>query len=1140
MQHHLQHYGLFTGGNVPYQSRFKAAESWDRKNSCLMSDSNTQDSNDSASDTEADKETSKKTPYSLLLERALLKTRQLVLDFEGGKQVPRLREPRALFALPTASSPSQSPRWPIECEVLKETVQHIEWEPPEPEGFYQLTGYERAPLCVGEEKGTVVYCIDTAMKSACFTGSRVGGSRGPVKDACASATARDDSLVFESRFETGNLQKAVRVGLHDYELTLRADLYTTRHTQWYYFRVQNMKAGVTYRFTIVNLMKSSSLYGAGMKPLLYSERDAEMRGVGWRRVGGDIRYYRNQQEQEGRSLYSLTWTCQFPHPGDTCYLAHCYPYTYSDLQRYLARLAQDPIRSQHCRFRVLCRSLAGNAVYVLTITSPSPSPAAAAAKRAVVVTARVHPGETNGSWIMRGFLDFLLGDSADARLLRDTFVFKVVPMVNPDGVIVGNYRCSLAGRDLNRNYSTLLRESFPCVWHTRNMVKKLVAERDVILYCDFHGHSRKNNVFMYGCDNKSDPALRLRERVFPLMMSKNAADKFSFKSCKFRVQKGKEGTGRVVMWRMGITNSYTMESTFGGSTLGGRKGTHFTTQDLQSLGYYFCDTLLDYCDPDQAKSNLCLRELCEILQQEIRKKMENLGRRAESDGMLSDVFVSDMESSTSGSNSTESDGLPVHLLSLAHKFAQKKKHLRTRKERNNMRQGRAPGREQKTPSENHSHPDFTALLSEGGMKGGATPGTEKKPDKVLANHRERGRNGPAWIPHPATGITVIGEGSLWDPRQRSKNVYLEAMTAAYLRSGAVLNAARRSLTDVPHLKYSHVKTSADVQNTVKLSSAAESDYEWSSNLCSRHGHRSVTSHRPPLTPQRRPLAITSIRQHCSLEPPRKGGERLTPLRQQPLPFDWAPETGGMRPFTPAQPAARRGRTASAHTLLSSVHWSPTAVSSQVMLSKVMPELPVSRGQYSSGTPAPVQRSAQESPGQPATVSGQDFSHDMATSSSDTMDTSRKRQERDGVAGAVSLDELGTDRRSSKPDSVVNPPVMDLTSFLPDLKKSSTKLLEKRVSRSPSEVADDITLLMSPLTRAAAPPPQQPGRSDLRRERLQRLQKLNLAKAGTRGGTEKRAELSGGWRAEEAKEQAGGVAGSAGGDLSDSGAAPAGT
>lgn len=43
---------------------------------------------------------------------------------------------------------------------------------------------------------------------------------------------------------------------------------------------------------------------------------------------------------------------------------------------------------------------------------------------------------------------------------------------------------------------------------------------------------------------------------------------FSFPSCKFKVQKSKAGTGRVVMWRLGVSHSYTMEAAFGGSTLG--------------------------------------------------------------------------------------------------------------------------------------------------------------------------------------------------------------------------------------------------------------------------------------------------------------------------------------------------------------------------------------------------------------------------------------------------------------------------------------------------------------------------------------------------------------------------------------------
>ena len=34
---------------------------------------------------------------------------------------------------------------------------------------------------------------------------------------------------------------------------------------------------------------------------------------------------------------------------------------------------------------------------------------------------------------------------------------------------------------------------------------------------------------------------------------------FLFEECSFKVQKGKEGTGRIVMWNMGISNSFTME-----------------------------------------------------------------------------------------------------------------------------------------------------------------------------------------------------------------------------------------------------------------------------------------------------------------------------------------------------------------------------------------------------------------------------------------------------------------------------------------------------------------------------------------------------------------------------------------------------
>ena len=51
---------------------------------------------------------------------------------------------------------------------------------------------------------------------------------------------------------------------------------------------------------------------------------------------------------------------------------------------------------------------------------------------------------------MKGVIEFLISDDNEALLLRKNFVFKIIPMINVDGVIYGNYRCSLSGIDLNR------------------------------------------------------------------------------------------------------------------------------------------------------------------------------------------------------------------------------------------------------------------------------------------------------------------------------------------------------------------------------------------------------------------------------------------------------------------------------------------------------------------------------------------------------------------------------------------------------------------------------------------------------------------------------------------------------------------
>ena len=51
-----------------------------------------------------------------------------------------------------------------------------------------------------------------------------------------------------------------------------------------------MRSDLTYRFSIVNFSKPDSLYNYGMKPVLYSQIEAERHFVGWSRVGSNIRY----------------------------------------------------------------------------------------------------------------------------------------------------------------------------------------------------------------------------------------------------------------------------------------------------------------------------------------------------------------------------------------------------------------------------------------------------------------------------------------------------------------------------------------------------------------------------------------------------------------------------------------------------------------------------------------------------------------------------------------------------------------------------------------------------------------------------------------------------------------------------------
>jgi len=85
----------------------------------------------------------------------------------------------------------------------------------------------------------------------------------------------DKTLLIESRFESGNLYLASKVSDSEYNCMMQNDINTSGHTQWFYFRVMNTRAGHTVKFNIMNYSKPDSLFNYGMKISVYSEKKAE-------------------------------------------------------------------------------------------------------------------------------------------------------------------------------------------------------------------------------------------------------------------------------------------------------------------------------------------------------------------------------------------------------------------------------------------------------------------------------------------------------------------------------------------------------------------------------------------------------------------------------------------------------------------------------------------------------------------------------------------------------------------------------------------------------------------------------------------------------------------------------------------------
>jgi hypothetical protein len=417
-------------------------------------------------------------------------------------------------------------------------------------------------------------------------------------------------------------------------------------TQWFFFKVENMDPG-EYSFTIVGFYRQCNLHWKGSKVCSYSEAAAR-NGVGWQRIGENLNYFKWKTSKA--SEWALSFQFQVPE-RDTMYFAHAYPYTYTDLNRYLGKLAPE------CRPSHLCRTSGdipvpgvfwdadrGRSVELSSLFDKKRSAHEAppvrlehvaefseslvdllrswrenrdypngiphSTKPVIIIAARTHPGESNSSFAMEGLMNMVFAQNQFGVKLRDAFSWLLLPMLNPDGVICGFYRPDLNGDDVNRVWQSPDPNASPVASAVLNLLEALSKTRPLLFFLDFHGHTAACNSFVYGFMNEENADLYSAERVFPLLMTKHS-QLFSNEQCSYLKQRQYEGTMRVVIRRRFLVLfAYTLEMSFGGCDFGPRRNTQFTPHDYRSIGEATAKAIGDLL---LARTSLAAKEVMSLL-----------------------------------------------------------------------------------------------------------------------------------------------------------------------------------------------------------------------------------------------------------------------------------------------------------------------------------------------------------------------------------------------------------------------------------------------------------------------------------------------------------------------------------------------
>ena len=144
-------------------------------------------------------------------------------------------------------------------------------------------------------------------------------------------------------------------------------------------------------------------------------------------------YYYGDHDNWKWTYASIRGTASKLHitvPPGTTYVGTYPRYNYQYFEGFMNKLPQDGDTKKW----IAGKSYFGRNIWCVKITDAK---APDESKRKVLVTARNHPYETSGSYLLEEMILFLQGDSQEAERLRQQNIFYLMPMLNPDGVAMG-------------------------------------------------------------------------------------------------------------------------------------------------------------------------------------------------------------------------------------------------------------------------------------------------------------------------------------------------------------------------------------------------------------------------------------------------------------------------------------------------------------------------------------------------------------------------------------------------------------------------------------------------------------------------------------------------------------------------------